>query len=119
MLLFMFVSTGCYSEAAAQDPTPPDPPVPVQEVRQIAQQVDAAQARMYALEHFLTDQLAVKEGRAPKGWKQPDLEEYCKPGAPDSFLPPPPSVATTRAASSAPAVQATRTVGPYGPTLEP
>lgn len=77
------------------DPTtaPADTAPPVQEVQDVAQmreRVTATQAKMNALEHYLADQLAVKEGKAPKGWVQPDFSEYEKPGAPSSFIPPSP-----------------------------
>jgi hypothetical protein len=69
-------------------------PSPTQTVQQVAQDVHALtqqmavqQERTDAIERYLADAVAVKEGRAPKGWVQPSLDMYAKPDAPDSFIP--------------------------------
>ena len=56
-------------------------------VRDFSNVEEQIRARLLALEHYLADQQAVREGRAPKGWVLPAYEEYAKPGAPASFLP--------------------------------
>lgn len=75
------------TEVADTAPPPPE----VADIAELRAQVSASQAKMDAFEHYLADQLAVKQGKAPKGWVQPDLSEYEKPGAPVSFIPQPAS----------------------------
>ena len=81
------------TEATDTAPTPAPAPPEVADVAELRAKVAAAQAKMDAFEHYLADQLAAKEGKAPKGWVQPDLSEYEKPGAPATFIPQPASAA--------------------------
>ena len=71
-----------------------------QQVRVMAVQAQEQTERVDAFSNFLADLVAVKEGRAPKGWTQPTLAAYQAPGAPASFLP----VAAPIAVAAAPAV---------------
>lgn len=64
-----------------------DPPPVVQEMHDVVVEAQKLSDRSDAIEHYLSDQLAVKDGKAPKGWVQPPLEDYMAPGAPASFLP--------------------------------
>jgi hypothetical protein len=59
----------------------------VQQIVDVQQQMDAQADRLTAIERYLADQILVKEGKAPKGWVQPPIEDYMKPGAPVSLIP--------------------------------
>lgn len=78
-----------------------------QQVQEVAEQVDAQSDRLAALERYLTDKTRAANGEAPKGWVQPPLEDYLKPGAPTSFIPAPPAPAVV--------ADAPRAVGAKGP----
>lgn len=69
----------------------------LEDIKAAAAQSTAQENRATCIERFLMDQLAMKEGKTPKGWVQPPFEEYCKPGAPITFIPAPskPPVVTT------------------------
>ena len=84
MLSFLIFSTTC----RAEDPAPPVDLAALVDTAQ--QQVD----RLTAIERFLADEILVKEGKAPKGWVQPPIEDYMKPGAPVSMIPVPPKPPT-------------------------
>ena len=95
MLLFLLC---CQAVSAPFDvPSDDDPKNRDTELAEVAEDVkdlvvtqQQQFSQLEAMAHYLEDQKAVTEGRAPKGWVQPAYEEYAKPGAPVSFLPPPP-----------------------------
>ena len=76
---------------ADEGPQVANAPAPILVAQNEVQGIVAREAYLHdkltILEHYLSDQKAVAEGRAPKGWVQPAYEEYAKPGAPASFLP--------------------------------
>lgn len=53
------------------------------EVREVREQVQESRARLDAVEWYLADKVAVKEGRMPAGLKQPDLVTYQQISATD------------------------------------
>jgi hypothetical protein len=61
----------------------------VEDMRDVSEHAQQQDERVDAIENFLADSLAVKQGKAPKGWVQPPFADYTKPDAPDSFIPVP------------------------------
>ena len=68
-----------------------DPNEVQQQVQTMNQQAQQQGSQLDAIERYLSDRAAAREGRAPKGWVQPDFSEYAKPDAPQTFLPAPPA----------------------------
>lgn len=73
-----------------------EPQEVLEDVKVIAAQSTAQENRATCIERFLMDQVAVKQGKAPKGWVQPPFEDYCKPGAPATFIPAPVTAAVVK-----------------------
>lgn len=94
-LVALFTST-CSAKDATSTPDTAQQVVQ-QQVTEVQQQMEVQADRLTAIERFLADQLLMKEGKAPKGWIQPPIDDYMKPGAPVSMIPaplPPPVVST-------------------------
>jgi hypothetical protein len=100
--MFLTLLLAC-PPGSAQD----DPPVVVvaQEIQDVHVQVEAQDDKLDGIAHYLADREAVKTGRAPKDWVQPELEKYLEPGAPTSFLPGATDLAATAAENAAPPVK--------------
>lgn len=79
-----------------------------QQIADVQQQMDEQADRLTAIERFLADQQRVRDGKAPKGWVQPPIEDYMKPGAPASLIP-----------STVIAQKPVQVRLPYGPALDP
>ena len=92
MLSFLIFATTCRAE---------DPAAPVDAAQQqvvcIQEQLNEQVDRLTAIERFLADDILVKEGKAPKGWVQPPIDDYMKPGTPVSMIPVPPKPPTVSA----------------------
>ena len=77
-----------------------------QQVRVMSVQAQEQSNRVDALANYVSDLVAFKEGRAPKGWILPPLSAYQADGAPASFLPAePPVVVMAVTAPSVPTVR--------------
>ena len=59
-----------------------------QQTVQVLKDATATQAQhLDGMQHFLEDKILLQKGAAPRHWKQPPLEDYFAPGAPESFIP--------------------------------
>lgn len=86
LTLVVLLSSACEAKDTAE--TTSDTAVQVQQqVQEVQEQLVQQVDRLTAIERYLADQVRVKEGKAPKGWVQPPLDAYLKPGAPESLVP--------------------------------
>ena len=91
LLSLLVLCTSCW----AGDPAPVDTAQQVAvQVDEVAERVDDLGSKLSAIERYLADEILVKEGKAPKDWVQPPIEDYMKPGAPVSMIPVPPKPPT-------------------------
>ena len=87
MLSIILSLTQCAGSGLSKEPNPP-PAVVVQEaVESVQAQVTEHSSKLDAIERYLADREALRAGRTPKNLVQPPLEDYMKPGAPQSFIP--------------------------------
>lgn len=82
---------------SASSPTPP----PTQQslpIAQVYEETKKVKTAVDAIKFYLQDRQALAEGKAPKGWELPELEEYEKMNVPGSLIPaaiPTPTSTTT------------------------
>ena len=86
--LLGIVSDDQQDTARAEPAAPPEPPVVLAtQVQALTAQADRQVDKLDAIERFLRDQQAVREGRCPKGWTQPPMSAYLDGSAPALAVP--------------------------------